>query len=215
MSKTENAKAKINIFHTITYGDLGIEEPAKKNIHAGFSTWVRALMQNWRQGTVSCKGRSDVARSRKKPWKQKGTGRARSGTAGSPVWRGGGVAFGPQARTRIAKINQKQKQLVLRYLLAEYVNQGKISYIDWLPGGESPKTSAARAMLKQVGLAGKKVNLFLPIGDMFTHASFANIPHVRVLHFDQPNAVDLSHGEHWVFLKKDLDMFKGMVSLWH
>src|SRR5690348_15481044 len=63
-----------------------------------FSTWIRSLLQNWRQGTVGVKGRSDVARSNKKPWKQKGTGRARAGSARSPLWRGGGVIFGPSPR---------------------------------------------------------------------------------------------------------------------
>jgi hypothetical protein len=70
-------------------------------------------------------------------------------------------------------------------------------------------------MLKQASLADKRINLFLSSDDMLTYASFSNIPSVRVLYFDQPNAFDLANGEHWVFLKKDLDMFKGMVSKWH
>src|SRR5260221_13587778 len=65
---------------------------------ATFSTWIRVLAQNWRQGTVACKGRSDVAYTNRKPWKQKGTGRARAGSARSPLWKGGGAIFGPQAR---------------------------------------------------------------------------------------------------------------------
>ena len=67
-------------------------------------------MQNWRQGTVACKGRSDVAFSNKKPWKQKGTGRARAGSARSPLWRGGGVIFGPQPRTRMLKVAKQVKK---------------------------------------------------------------------------------------------------------
>ena len=65
------------------------------------------MLQNWRQGTVACKGRSDVAFSNKKPWKQKGTGRARAGSARSPLWRKGGVIFGPQPRTRTLTITQE------------------------------------------------------------------------------------------------------------
>ena len=172
-------------------------------------------MQNWRQGTVSSKGRSDVARSGKKPWKQKGTGRARAGTARSPIWRGGGVTFGPQKRIRTIKINQKQKQTVLQQLLADYINKNKISWIDWSVKDESPSTSLAYNTLKKASLAGKRVNLFLTSDDILTYASFNNIPKVRILYFDQPNVFDLSNGEHWVFLKKDLDMFKGMVSKWH
>ena len=70
------------------------------------SIYIRSLLQNWRQGTVACKGRSDVGYSNKKPWKQKGTGRARAGSARSPLWRGGGVIFGPQPRTRVLKNEQ-------------------------------------------------------------------------------------------------------------
>src|SRR3990167_8761361 len=87
----------------ITPANLGLGdlEVRSKNVaNATFSTWVRVLLQNGRQGTVACKGRSDVAFSNKKPWKQKGTGRARAGSARSPVWRKGGVIFGPQARVR-------------------------------------------------------------------------------------------------------------------
>jgi large subunit ribosomal protein L4 len=66
-----------------------------------------------RQGTVSCKTRSEVKGGGKKPWKQKGTGRARSGSANSPLWRGGGVAFGPKPKTSTKKINNKEKKLAL------------------------------------------------------------------------------------------------------
>ena len=74
------------------------------------AVYVRSLLQNWRQGTVGCKGRSDVAYSNKKPWKQKGTGRARAGSARSPLWRGGGVIFGPQPRTRVLKAGKQVKK---------------------------------------------------------------------------------------------------------
>ncbi|HRN77681.1 MAG TPA: 50S ribosomal protein L4 [Candidatus Dependentiae bacterium] len=212
----KNTKEKQDMRHmVVTYADLGIENPVVKKSNNSFSTWIRVLMQNWRQGTVSSKGRSDVARSGKKPWKQKGTGRARAGSSRSPVWRGGGVAFGPQARTRVIKVNQKQKKAVLQQLLADYVGQGRISWVDWSVQNESPNTALAYETLNQAQFAGKRINLFLSPDDMLTYASFANIPKVRVLYFDQPNAFDLANGEHWVFLKKDLDMFKGMVSKWH
>ena len=58
-----------------------------------YAVWVRALMQNWRQGTVGCKSRGEISFSNKKPWKQKGTGRARAGSSRSPLWRSGGVIF--------------------------------------------------------------------------------------------------------------------------
>lgn len=68
---------------------------------------MRVYLQNVRQGTVGSKGRSDIAYTNKKPWKQKGTGRARAGSARSPLWRGGGVVFGPQARIKMLKVPKK------------------------------------------------------------------------------------------------------------
>ena len=83
---------------------------------------------NQRQGTVSTKTRSEVRGGGKKPWRQKGTGRARAGSNTSPLWKGGGVIFGPKPHKTIIKINQKERQLALRTLL--YNKQKNISVID-------------------------------------------------------------------------------------
>ncbi len=178
------------------------------------SDYVRALFQNWRQGTVWSRGRADVSFSNKKPWKQKGTGRARAGSAKSPLWRGGGVIFGPQERTRILKTNKKMRQLALLSLLSDYMDRGAITVIDWTVGQDKPNTAHAHAMLKNNGLADKKIILFAASGDMLTYASFFNIPQVAIMHFDQPNACDLMKGARWVVLKKDQDLFKEMVAQW-
>src|ERR1700683_4830953 len=83
--------------------DLEIEK--REESPKTYATAIRTLIQNWRQGTVGCKDRSEVAYSNRKPWKQKGTGRARAGSLRSPVWRKGGVTFGPQPRVRELSIN--------------------------------------------------------------------------------------------------------------
>ena len=83
---------------------------------------------NQRQGTVSTKTRSEVRGGGKKPWRQKGTGRARAGSNTSPLWKGGGVIFGPKPHKRTVKINQKERQLALRTLL--YNKQKSIAVID-------------------------------------------------------------------------------------
>src|SRR5260221_6802069 len=85
-----------------------------------FSTSIRVLTKNWQQGTVASQGRSDVSRTNKKPWKQKGTGRARAGSARSPLWKGGGVIFGPQARIRTLKLSKKARHKVMATILADY-----------------------------------------------------------------------------------------------
>jgi large subunit ribosomal protein L4 len=181
---------------------------------ATFSTWVRVLAQNWRQGTVACKGRSDVAYTNRKPWKQKGTGRARAGSARSPLWKGGGAIFGPQARVRTVKMPKQMKRKVLLSMLASNLDQKNVICADWELSSEQPKTAQAQALVNTPGLANKKIVLFVAPYDFHSALSFTNIPNVRPLSFDQVNAYDLANSDCWLFLKKDFDQFKGMVSQW-
>ena len=175
---------------------------------------MRALRQNWRQGTVAVKGRSDIAVSGKKPWKQKGTGRARAGTARSPIWRGGGVTFGPQKRVKTLKVSKGTKKRVLGDLLFNFLGDNRVICLDWEFKSDKPKTSEAYKMLKDAGLENQKVVLFLTPDDLLAQSSFANIKKVNILYFDQANAFDLTNGTRWLFLKKDFDAFKEMVSQW-
>lgn len=198
----------------LTHSDLGLEITNKSITPAGVSMCIRKLLQNWRQGTVGVKGRSDVSYSNRKPWKQKGTGRARAGSARSPLWRGGGITFGPQPRVRNLKITKKLRQGIFNTILCNYLESGKISTLPWDFAGSAPKTSYAYNLLKQANLLHKKVVLFVSMDDVLAYASFANIPNVQVLLFDEANAFDLMNGTNWVILQKDLPAFKEMVSRW-
>lgn len=200
--------------HTLTPAELNIADARKDVSPVSMAVYVRTLLQNWRQGTVACKGRADVAYSNKKPWKQKGTGRARAGSARSPLWRGGGVIFGPQPRTRILKTSTQVKRNVLNAILFDFLEQGKVMALDWNVSLQKPQTSAAYKLLKDNKLQDEKVVLFLPAHDQLSYSSFINIPNVQILFFDQPNAYDLVNGTRWVVLKKDLEQFKQMVSQW-
>ena len=175
---------------------------------------IRALVQNWRQGTVACKGRADVAFSNKKPWKQKGTGRARAGSPRSPLWRKGGVTFGPQERTRVLKISKNSKRLACADILNLKLHEHSIVSFTWALQNDSPKTSVAYKALETAGLAHKKVILFVQPHDFVIQASFANLPNVSMIYFDQPNAYALAEGTVWAFFEKDADQFKKMVSSW-
>lgn len=177
-----------------------------------FAVWIRALQQNWRQGTVAVKGRSDVAFSNKKPWKQKGTGRARAGSAKSPLWRKGGIIFGPQPRTRTLSIPQQVKYRVLNKMMWDLLSDKNVLCLDW--ERQTPKTSHAYAVLKDANLHRERINLVVRSDDLITQASFVNIPNVNILLFDQVNAVDLATGTKVIFLKKDFDNFKEMVLRW-
>lgn len=207
-----NASNSSSLLEKISSADLNIE---RKEVHpVSVAVYVRSLLQNWRQGTVACKGRSDVTYSNKKPWKQKGTGRARAGSARSPLWRGGGVIFGPQPRTRVLKTGRQVKKNVLNSIFFNFLDQGKIASLNWDAALDKPSTSHAYNALKQSGLHKEKVILFLSAHDSMAYASFANIPNIQILLFDQPNAYDISNGTQWIVLKKDVEQFKQMVSQW-
>src|SRR6201996_8223265 len=99
----------------VNAADLGLEPRLLDNdSQVSFAICVRSYLQNWRQGTVGCKDRSEVAFANRKPWKQKGTGRARAGSARSPLWKGGGVTFGPKPRDYSQSMNKKARQAALK-----------------------------------------------------------------------------------------------------
>lgn len=214
MSAQNTNKTQVQNAMPITHNDLGLEITNRDIAAAGVSIYIRQLLQNWRQGTVGVKGRSDVSYSNRKPWKQKGTGRARAGSARSPLWRGGGIIFGPQPRVRDLKVTKKLRQGIFNTILCEYLENGKILTLPWNFTGSAPKTSYAYNLLKEANLANNKVVLFVSMNDVLAYSSFINIPNVQVLLFDEVNAFDLMNGNHWVILQKDLPVFKEMVSKW-
>lgn len=202
------------ISHAATAKELGITLPKKPVAAKMFAVWIRTLLQNWRQGTVGVKGRSDVSFSNKKPWKQKGTGRARAGSPRSPLWRGGGVVFGPQMRVKKLQVPRQMKKQILAQLMADRITNKQILVVDWQIRDEKPSTKQASLLLEQTGLMGKKITVLLTPNDIISFASFVNIPNVQVLLFDQSNAYDLANSEVWLILKKDFDAFKSMVGGW-
>ena len=214
-NKQTTNKPVAHTLHAVGAQELDFDSNAfTRATPAAFSTWVRVLGTNWRQGTVASKGRSDVAYTNRKPWKQKGTGRARAGSARSPLWKGGGAVFGPQARVRTVRLPRKMKHKVLLSMLANNLDQKNVVCADWELSTEKPNTAQAQELVNNVGLANKKIILFVNPWDIHSALSFTNIPNVRPLSFDQANAYDLANSDCWLFLKKDFDHFKGMVSQW-
>jgi large subunit ribosomal protein L4 len=194
---------------------LDLQLVKKKESPIEFARTIRALLQNWRQGTVACKTRGEVAFANRKPWKQKGTGRARVSSLRSPLWRKGGIIFGPQQRVRKLFINDKQRALVFNNVLFSLLEKKAIFCLDFDVDVRAPKTKIAHQVIKGMGCSQQKVVMFLSFGDMANFAMFRNLPNVNVLSFDQPNAYDLSNGDCWVFLKKDLELFKEMILQWN
>ncbi|MCB9493341.1 MAG: 50S ribosomal protein L4 [Epsilonproteobacteria bacterium] len=194
---------------------LSVTVAQKKESPKTFANALRALFFSWRQGTACTKTRGEIAFSNQKPWRQKGTGRARAGTRRSPIWRKGGVTFGPQQRPRKLSFNAKQKKHVLNNLLFSKAEQNGILSFDFVLGEQKPSTKKAASFLKQANLSDKKVLLFLPFADDLYVASFRNIPNVNVVYFDEPNVFDLANADCWVMLKKDTKLFEDMVQRWN
>jgi large subunit ribosomal protein L4 len=206
-------KNRENLSAFISRKDLGLADDHDFGVSLkGYSQYIRVLRQNQRQGTVSCKSRGEVSFSNRKPWKQKGTGRARAGSLRSPLWRKGGIIFGPQARTRKLSIPTSLKRAILESIFFDYLDNNRIVSIS-LDSLSSPKTGYVYNFLKDIDLHNRKIILFVDKYDYIVQSSFANLPNVKILLFDQPNAYDLSDSDFWVVLDKDINKLKEMILL--
>lgn len=139
---------------------------------------VVMFQANQRQGTVKTKGRSEVAGSGKKPWKQKHTGRARAGDRKSPIWRGGGTIFGPLPRDYSYHMPIKARRVALRSALAGKFADGEVAVAD-LAAFKAPSAKAARALLASFG-APRRATLVLTAANENVWKSFRNFPGVAV-----------------------------------
>lgn len=148
---------------------------------------VTAMQANARTPVAHTKDRSEVRGGGKKPWKQKGTGRARHGSSRSPIWKGGGVTHGPRNEKSYAqKINRQARQKALLVALSRKWKDGEVIFVDSIEM-ENPKTAAAKNMLSAFAKAGfgmnKKNNaalIALPVRHTATQKSFANIGNIAV-----------------------------------
>ncbi len=159
------------------------------NMHAMHRT-VTAQRASWREGTANTKTRGMVRGGGKKPWRQKGTGRARQGTIRAPQWRGGGVVFGPHQRGYAQKVNSKEIKLAMRSALSAKLAEDAIVVVKPF-AMEKPSTKQAVAALKALGLEGMKVTIVIKNDDVETFLSVRNIPGVEILPVNNINAYDL------------------------
>jgi len=134
--------------------------------------------RNQRQGTLSTKGRSEVAGSGKKPWKQKHTGRARAGDRKSPIWRGGGTVFGPKPRDFTTALPAKARRVALRSALAGKIADGEVVIAE-LPKFDAPSSKTARKLLADLG-APRRAIIVLAAANPIAWKSLRNFPGVTV-----------------------------------
>ena len=141
---------------------------------------VTVQLGNLRQGTHDTKGRSEVSGGGAKPWRQKGTGRARQGSIRATQWVGGGVPFGPTPRTHNRRLNNKEVKLAMRGVLSGKLRDSELVVVDNY-GFDKPSTKQAVALLKALGIEGKRVTVVVPDDDIYTYLSFRNVETVRIL----------------------------------
>ncbi|HOB12256.1 MAG TPA: 50S ribosomal protein L4 [Syntrophomonadaceae bacterium] len=153
--------------------------------------FVKMQMANKRVGTASTKTRADVRGGGRKPWRQKGTGRARVGSTRNPLWTGGGVVFGPHPRDYSYRLPRKVRRLAMRSALSTKVKEQSIIVVDELTFAE-PKTRLMVETLKALN-AGKKTLVVIADGDGNVTKSARNIPGVKPLPVDFINVYDLLH----------------------
>lgn len=139
---------------------------------------VTAYLSGGRQGTKAQKTRAEVAGGGKKPWRQKGTGRARSGTATSPIWRKGGVTFAARPQDHSQKVNKKMYRAAMRSIFSELARQERLVAVEDL-GIEAPKTKLLLTKLKELNL--EKVLIVTSELDANLYLAARNLPHVQVL----------------------------------
>jgi large subunit ribosomal protein L4 len=151
---------------------------------------VRAELNARRQGTASTKTRGRVSGGGAKPWRQKGTGRARAGSSRSPVWTGGGTVFGPQPRHYTFKVNRKERQAALRCALSLHAERGSLSILD-LADFTEPTTKTAAKLLAGRGPAVGATLVVLAAEEAPAALSFRNIKRVGVLEVSNVGIADL------------------------
>ena len=152
-------------------------------------TAVKSYLANQRQGTQSTLTRSEVSGGGKKPWRQKGTGRARQGSTRSPQWIHGGIALGPKPRKYTVKMNKKVKRLAMLGALTAKVADSEMIVVDSIAATEF-KTKVMADMLKAIGATGKTL-VVLPEADAKVIGSFANIPGVKTTLSNTLNVYDI------------------------
>ena len=164
---------------------------------------ITQYLANQRQGTSKTKGRSEVSGGGKKPWKQKGTGRARAGSNTSPIWVRGGKAFGPDPRDYTTNIPRKMRKLALISALSSRAKDEKVMVIDKLVC-DKPMTKTMTSMIKALAVQGKK-NLFVVDADAKNiYLSGRNIPDVDIRPVQELCAYDIIRNENIFFGNEQL-----------
>ena len=171
-------------------------EPNEAVVHQ----YIVNYLARQRQGNASTKTRKEVSGGGKKPWRQKGTGRARAGTIRSPLWRGGGTVFGPQPKSHKTEMPRRMKRLAMQSLFSDKARADRVKVIDRLELNEI-KTKSVLGIMSKLDVAGKKCLLLDEGENEKLVRSCRNLPKVRYSRAALTNGYDVLNSE-WVILTK-------------
>ena len=173
---------------------------------------VRCYLANQRQGTASVKTRAEVSGGGRKPWRQKGTGRARQGSTRSPLWRHGGRAFGPRPRSYNYTLPKKVRSLALRSALSARALDSAVSVVDVLDFA-APRTKDLAGLLKRIGAGEKRCLLVLGEHRPNTYLSGRNIPRLQTVPVRELNPYLVMQSETIVFELDGLEKIREVVRI--
>ena len=172
---------------------------------------VRAQRASWRAGTSNTLTRGNVRGGGKKPWRQKGTGRARQGSIRSPQWAGGGTVFGPHPRSYAFRVNNKEVKLAMRSALSAKLADGQFTVVDGF-NFEKPRTKDAKAFIQAMGFEGQRTTLVIGNEDVTTWLSFRNLEKVNVLPVAEANTYELLDNKQLVFTAEALKRIEEVLA---
>ncbi len=152
---------------------------------------VVAYLANNRQGTACTKTRGEVSGGGRKPWRQKGTGRARHGSIRSPLWVGGGVVFGPKPRDYDQRLPKKMRRIALKAALTAKLKEGDLLVVEDIRLEAPPKTKKALSLLDRFGIKDERTLIVIDRSDDVLYKSTRNLPNVSVSHVDSINTYDI------------------------
>lgn len=169
---------------------------------------VTMQLANRRAGTVATKGRSEVRGSGQKPYRQKGTGRARAGSRKSPLWRGGGVVFGPKPRCYAYKVPKKVRRQALRMALTSKLQEKTLIVVDKL----DPETVKTKRFVEVMGALKAREALIVTDRELENlELSSRNVPHVKVVRWEGLNVYDILRFRHLVLLEASVKQLEGRL----
>lgn len=182
-------------------------EPNMTVVHAA----VKNYLANQRQGTQSTLTRAEVRGGGIKPWRQKGTGRARQGSIRSPQWVGGGTVFGPNTRSYAFRVNRKEVKLAMRSALSAKLADEQLTVVDQF-AFEAPRTKDAKASMEALGFDKVRATVVIADDDVNTFLSFRNLENVNIIPVSAANTYELVDNKQLVLTVAALERLEEVLA---